>query len=101
MIAETNSLKTPPSIVNSPAPDDQPTAQLSTSPPKSEPMRSLRSNPSNDTQRAAADEYEILCNDVVLPNNMTLAAVRHYVWRQGGELMMQYRRKIPPTVVAL
>ncbi|KAF8901320.1 hypothetical protein CPB84DRAFT_1747077 [Gymnopilus junonius] len=41
----------------------------------------------------AEDEYEILCNDVVLPLGMSLAAVRQYVWRQGAELVMHYRRK--------
>ncbi|TFY58900.1 hypothetical protein EVJ58_g6121 [Rhodofomes roseus] len=41
----------------------------------------------------AEDMYEIVCNDVVLPLDMTLAAVRQFVWRQGGELSMYYRRK--------
>jgi WD repeat-containing protein 48 len=40
------------------------------------------------------DMYEILCNDSVLPLDMTLAAVRHYFWRQAGELVMHYRSKI-------
>ncbi|KAG0697829.1 hypothetical protein DFH29DRAFT_811144 [Suillus ampliporus] len=40
------------------------------------------------------DLYEILCNDSVLPLDMTLAAVRHYFWRQTGELVMHYRSKI-------
>ncbi|KAG9029580.1 hypothetical protein FS837_003512, partial [Tulasnella sp. UAMH 9824] len=42
------------------------------------------------------DMYELLCNDTVLPLTMTIGAVRHYVWRQSGELMMYYRRKNPP-----
>lgn len=41
------------------------------------------------------DLYEILCNDTILPLDMTLAAVRQYVWRQAGELVMYYRRKVP------
>lgn len=41
----------------------------------------------------AEDVYEILCNDVLLPLDMTLAAVRQYIWRQNGELTMHYRRK--------
>lgn len=41
----------------------------------------------------AEDVYEILCNDQVLPLEMTLAAVRQFVWRQSGELVMHYRRK--------
>ncbi|KAJ7623186.1 hypothetical protein FB45DRAFT_797112 [Roridomyces roridus] len=40
----------------------------------------------------AEDLYEILCNDVVLPLDMTIAAVRQYVWRQSAELTMCYRR---------
>ena len=58
----------------------------------------ILSSPSTAAERhhRAAGEFEILCNDVVLPNNMTLAAVRHYVWRQGNELTMHYRRKLKP-----
>ncbi|CCL98378.1 uncharacterized protein FIBRA_00373 [Fibroporia radiculosa] len=41
----------------------------------------------------AEDLYEIVCNDVVLPLDMTLAAVRQFVWRQSAELSMYYRRK--------
>ena len=40
------------------------------------------------------DAFEILCNDVVLPLDATLAAVRQYIWRQSGELVMYYRRKV-------
>ncbi|OCH87028.1 hypothetical protein OBBRIDRAFT_736896 [Obba rivulosa] len=43
----------------------------------------------------AEDVYEILCNDMVLPLDMTLAAVRQFIWRQSGELSMYYRRKTP------
>ncbi|KAL5500915.1 hypothetical protein ACEPAH_9302 [Sanghuangporus vaninii] len=41
----------------------------------------------------AEEVYEILCNDQVLSNDMTLAAVRQFVWRQSSELVMHYRRK--------
>ncbi|EJD00580.1 uncharacterized protein FOMMEDRAFT_142415 [Fomitiporia mediterranea MF3/22] len=41
----------------------------------------------------AEDVYEILCNDQVLSLEMTLAAVRQFVWRSSGELIMYYRRK--------
>ncbi|KAL0573430.1 hypothetical protein V5O48_008524 [Marasmius crinis-equi] len=47
----------------------------------------------NPGKQPAEDLYEILCNEVVLPLDMTLAAVRHYVWRQVGELIMHYRLK--------
>lgn len=50
---------------------------------------------SRDHDRPRAEElFEILCNDVVLPLDMTLAAVRQYVWRQSSELVMHYRRKM-------
>ena len=39
------------------------------------------------------DIYELLCNDVILPLNMTLASIRHYVWRSSAELLLFYRRK--------
>jgi WD repeat-containing protein 48 len=45
------------------------------------------------TRPRAEDLYEILCGDVVLPLDMTLAVVRQYVWRQAAELIMYYRRK--------
>jgi WD repeat-containing protein 48 len=41
----------------------------------------------------AEDVYQILCNDTILPLDMTLAAVRQFVWRQAAELTMYYRRK--------
>ena len=40
------------------------------------------------------DQFEILCHEVVLPLDMTLAAVRQFVWRQSSELTMFYRRKL-------
>ncbi|KAI9438924.1 WD40 repeat-like protein [Lactarius indigo] len=39
------------------------------------------------------DIWEIVCIDTVLPINMTLAAVRQYVWRQSGEVVLYYRRR--------
>jgi WD repeat-containing protein 48 len=57
---------------------------------------------SNETPTANAkhrpeDLYDILCNDVLLPLNMTLAAVRQHVWKQSTELILCYRRVIPPS----
>ncbi|KAF9650411.1 hypothetical protein BDM02DRAFT_3222131 [Thelephora ganbajun] len=46
----------------------------------------------------AEDIYEILCNDTVLPLDMTLAAVKQYIWRQAAELTMYYRRRIAVVV---
>lgn len=42
----------------------------------------------------AEDLYQIMCNDVVLPLDMTLAAVRQFIWRQSAELIMYYRRRV-------
>jgi hypothetical protein len=44
-------------------------------------------------QKKPEDLYELLCNDVVIPNSMTLAAVKHFRWKSGGELVMEYRKK--------
>ncbi|KAF7308784.1 WD-REPEATS-REGION domain-containing protein [Mycena kentingensis (nom. inval.)] len=51
--------------------------------------------PAPDAPRARAEEmYEILCNEIVLPLDMSIAAVRQYVWRQSAELMMHYRKRV-------
>ncbi|KAH7889662.1 hypothetical protein F5I97DRAFT_1996070 [Phlebopus sp. FC_14] len=55
-------------------------------------------NPRNHRGRAE-ELYEILCNDLVLPLDMTLAAVRQYFWRQATELTMHYRLRMPQSVV--
>lgn len=62
-----------------------------------------RSDPSDEGQEPkslprAEDVYEILCNDVVMPLSITLAAIRQYVWKQSSELVMHYRRISPPRV---
>ncbi|KAI0740004.1 hypothetical protein C8Q80DRAFT_1111397 [Daedaleopsis nitida] len=62
--------------------------------------RSLSSARVHDSRPRPEEQYEILCNDVVLPLDMTLAAVRQYVWRrQSAELVMHYRRKPGSQVV--
>lgn len=43
--------------------------------------------------RRAEQLYELLCHGVLIPNDMTLATVKQFMWRQGGELVMEYRRK--------
>ncbi|KAI0357265.1 hypothetical protein OH77DRAFT_1519667 [Trametes cingulata] len=58
-------------------------------------MSSGRVRSEQDPKPRAEDQYEILCNDMVLPLDMTLAAVRQFVWRQSAELVMHYRRKQP------
>ncbi|KAG8685410.1 hypothetical protein FRC09_014761 [Ceratobasidium sp. 395] len=48
-----------------------------------------------DALNGVEREYEILCNEQVLNIGTTLAAVRQYVWRNSGELVMHYRVKEP------
>lgn len=49
-----------------------------------------------DDRARAEETWEILCNDVPLPLDMTLAVVRQFVWKQAGELTMHYRRRRTP-----
>lgn len=62
--------------------------------------RSSLELPSSSSSRRSSsrvrgeDGYEILCGETVLPLDMSLATVRQYVWRQGGELTMYYRRRL-------
>ncbi|KAH8105298.1 WD40 repeat-like protein [Cristinia sonorae] len=60
-------------------------------------VRSRSPSKADREGRPRAEEvFEILCNDMVLPLNMTLAAVRQFVWRSAGELTMHYRKKAVP-----
>ncbi|KAI0659996.1 hypothetical protein C8Q70DRAFT_977330 [Cubamyces menziesii] len=72
-------------------------ASSATTPRSSFDTRSLASGRArsdhHEPRPKAEEQYEILCNDVVLPLDMTLAAVRQFVWRQSAELVMHYRRK--------
>ena len=54
----------------------------------------IRSPSRNDGRPRPEDSFEILCNDMVLPLDMTLAAVRQFIWRSSGELVMHYRRRV-------
>ena len=36
-------------------------------------------------------EIEILVNDQPLPLNVTLATIRHCMWKNGGDVILQYR----------
>lgn len=63
--------------------------------PRSSSDRSVTPSAGARPDRPRPEEsFEILCNDVVLPLDATLAAVRQYTWRQSGELVMYYRRKV-------
>lgn len=57
-----------------------------------EKLEKLDPPPPDAPRPRAEDLYEILCNDVVLPLDMSIAAVRQFVWRNSNELTMCYRR---------
>ncbi|KAH9987605.1 hypothetical protein BJV74DRAFT_841112 [Russula compacta] len=62
------------------------------------PSLDARNQSSRPQPRSSNDDlWEIVCNDTVLPPNMTLAVVRQYVWRQSGEVVLHYRRKRSAT----
>jgi WD repeat-containing protein 48 len=52
------------------------------------------------TEKRPEELYELLCNGVLLPNEMTLAAVKQYRWKGAGELVMEYRRLEYPSLKA-
>ncbi|KAJ7591000.1 hypothetical protein C8J56DRAFT_1003600 [Mycena floridula] len=64
---------------------------------RSDSMRSSLEGHESQTKGSklrAEDLYEVLCNEVLLPLDMTLAVARQYVWRQSTELVIHYRRKL-------
>ncbi|KAJ7765499.1 hypothetical protein DFH07DRAFT_737719 [Mycena maculata] len=69
-----------------------PAPRLTTSAQVQEKLERIDPPPTDAPRPRAEDLYEILCNDVVLPLDMSIAAVRQYVWRQSTELTMCYRR---------
>lgn len=46
-------------------------------------------------QVPAEDQVEIVCNDTLVPANMTLAQARRYLFKQSGDLKLEYRRAKP------
>jgi len=46
----------------------------------------------DDEMSSVADEkVELLCNDQILDPNMDLRTVKHFIWKQGSDLTLQYR----------
>jgi len=45
----------------------------------------------DDLASIAEEKVELLCNDQVLDPNMDLRTVRHFIWKQGGDLTLHYR----------
>lgn len=48
----------------------------------------------DSTAVTSTDLVEILCNDQVLPNGITLATCQRFYWRAGGDIRLEYRRKV-------
>ncbi|XP_045181186.2 WD repeat-containing protein 48-like [Mercenaria mercenaria] len=44
-----------------------------------------------DSSAVAEEKVELLCNDQVLNPNMDLRTVKHFIWKQGGDLTLHYR----------
>ncbi|KAI0820850.1 hypothetical protein BC628DRAFT_1422525 [Trametes gibbosa] len=88
---------------HSPGNPISPSVSAAATPRSSFDARSMSSRTRGDhasPRSRAEDQYEILCNDVVLPLDATLATVRQFVWRQSSELVMHYRRKRQTTPAA-
>uniref|UniRef100_V5E642 Uncharacterized protein n=2 Tax=Kalmanozyma brasiliensis (strain GHG001) TaxID=1365824 RepID=V5E642_KALBG len=56
-----------------------------------------KANTSQDEGETLAphEMIEILCNDVVLPVDVTLAQCQRFFWRTGGDIRLEYRMKMP------
>jgi WD repeat-containing protein 48 len=44
-----------------------------------------------DGDRAVEDKVELLCQDQVLNVNMDLRTVKHFIWKSGSDLVLQFR----------
>lgn len=54
----------------------------------------MENKTSEMTHHVKPEEWlEVLCNDKVLPNNMTLATLKATIWRSSGDIQITYRRK--------
>ncbi len=45
----------------------------------------------DDSSSIAEDKVELLCNDRLLDPNMDLRTVRHFIWKSGSDLVLNYR----------
>ncbi|KAG4077089.1 hypothetical protein HA402_016076 [Bradysia odoriphaga] len=50
-------------------------------------------NSDGGSQIPPEDRIELLCNDVTLDPNMDLRTVRHFIWKQTGDLTFHYKTK--------
>lgn len=55
----------------------------------------VNSSQNSDTseQIPAEDKIELLCNDVVCDPSMDLRTVKHFIWKQSGDLTFYYKTK--------
>lgn len=44
---------------------------------------------------------ELFCHDQIVPPTMTLATIRSFVWKTGGDVTLHYRRKDRPVLETL
>ncbi len=50
-------------------------------------------NSDNSEQIPAEDKIELMCNDVVCDPSMDLRTVKHFIWKQSGDLTFYYKTK--------
>ncbi|XP_023217723.1 WD repeat-containing protein 48 [Centruroides vittatus] len=52
-----------------------------------------KQEPERDDERTsiAEEKVELLCQDQILDPNMDLRTVRHFIWKSGGDLVLNYR----------
>lgn len=55
----------------------------------------VNSSQNSDTseQIPAEDKIELLCNEVVCDPSMDLRTVKHFIWKQSGDLTFYYKTK--------
>ena len=44
-----------------------------------------------DLSSIAEEKVELLCNEQLLDPNLDLRTVKHFIWKQGGDLTLHYR----------
>lgn len=55
----------------------------------------VNSSQNSDTseQIPAEDKIELFCNEVVCDPSMDLRTVKHFIWKQSGDLTFYYKTK--------
>ncbi|KAJ8020777.1 WD repeat-containing protein 48 [Holothuria leucospilota] len=47
-----------------------------------------------DLTEIAMEKVELLCQDQVLDPHLDLRTVKHFIWKSGGDVVLQYRNKL-------